>query len=196
MDENSLDGLIAKIKSEAIEGAEKEAQDIINEAKAKARMILKEAEVDKHQLIETAQQEAYAIVKKGNIALQQAARDVHISVKNDLIELFKLTLEGEVNKTFSPELYSSVISNIIETIETNVTITIPENVAEDLSKDLKNKISQSNGTVKLIEDKQLFSGLSVSKTDEGWSYNITAEEVSELLSQHLSQKWIDILKEN
>jgi hypothetical protein len=46
----------------------------------------------------------------------------------------------------------------------------------------------------VIKNDKLLSGLSISKVDEGWSYDITAEAISDLLSQHLSQKWIDILK--
>lgn len=196
MNENSLDGLIAKIKSEAIEGAEKEAQEIIKVAKSKAKVLIKEAETEKQQLIERAQAEAKAILEKGEIALQQSARDVHISVQNDIIKLLKSILETEIKGAFSDELYSSIITNLIKSLGGNVTIAIPDDLADELTKDLKNKIAHSKETINIMRDKQLLSGLSVSKTDEGWSYNISAEEVSELLSQHLSQKWVDILKTN
>jgi len=193
MSEQTLDGLIAKVKSEAIDTAEKEAKQIIDDAKHKAKQLLQNAENDKAQLLTDAKTQANALVDKGKIALNQAARDVQISVKNDIQQLFKSVLETEVASAFTPELYSTVITKVIDSLGSNVAITLPNNLDGQIVKDIQKKVTTSKDTVALIKSEQLLSGLSVTKTDEGWSYDITAEEVSDLLNQHLSPKWVELL---
>ncbi|WP_299364348.1 hypothetical protein [Winogradskyella sp.] len=194
MSEHTLDGLIAKVKSEAIEASEKEAKQIIDDAKQKAQNIVTEAEAQKETLLNDAQTKAEALVDKGKVALNQAARDVEISVKNDIQKLFKLVLEAEVKEAFTPDLYTTVISKIMDSLGSNVAIDLPADTEDQLVKTIQKKVAVSKATPQILKKEQLLSGLSVTKTDEGWSYDITAEEVSELLSQHLSQKWVELLK--
>ncbi|WP_299526843.1 hypothetical protein [Winogradskyella sp.] len=194
MSEQTLDGLIAKVKSEAIEASEKEAKQIIDDAKQKAKQIVSEAETEKEALLNDAQTKAEALVDKGKVALNQAARDVQISVKNDIQKLFKSILEDEVKDAFTPDLYTTVISKVMDSLGNNVAIALPADTEDQLIKAIQKKVALSGTAPQIIKKEQLLSGLSVTKTDEGWSYDITAEEVSELLSQHLSQKWVEVLK--
>lgn len=196
MSDNTLDELIAKVKSEAIDSAEKESQQIIDAAKKKANQLLKNAQAEKTQLLNDAKTEADATIAKGEIALKQAARDVHISVKNDLLKLFKGVLETEVKATFTTDLYSAVITKVIDTVGSNVKLSLPSDIEDQMVTAIQQKVAQSKDTVQILKSEELFSGLSVNKIDEGWSYDITAEEVSDLLSQHLSQKWVAILNKD
>jgi vacuolar-type H+-ATPase subunit E/Vma4 len=193
MSEHTLDGLIAKVKSEAIDTAEKEANQIIDNAKAKAKEIVTNAEAKKAELIKDATSESKAILDKGKVALYQASRDVQVTVKNDLLQLFKSVLETEVETAFSSDLYNTIITKVIDTLGTNIVITLPEQTEDLLIKTIQNKIAASKNTINIIKKEQLLSGLSVTKTDEGWSYDITAKEISEVLSQHLSQRWLELL---
>lgn len=193
MSDSSLNELIIKVKSEAIETAEKEAQQIIDNARKKAENHLKQAEDKKNQLLEEAQTEAEATLNKGEIALKQAARDVQLSVKNDLHKLFKSVLAAEIKAAFTPELYAAVITKLIDNVGSNVEIALPDNLQEEVIAAIQKKITEANQSAAIVKKQQLFSGLSVTKTDEGWSYDITAEEVSELLNQHLSAKWVQLL---
>ncbi|MCA0132195.1 hypothetical protein [Winogradskyella alexanderae] len=194
MSEQTLDGLIAKVKSEAIEASELEAQSIINDAKLKAKQIINKAEADKRALIKDAEVHAEGLVKKGKIALNQAARDVQISVKNDIHNLFKSVLEAEVKEAFTTDLYTKVISKVMDSLGGKVAVTLPKDMEDEMIKSLQNSLATSKSVPQIIKKNNLLSGLSVTKIDEGWSYDITAEEIAELLSQHLSPKWAEILK--
>ena len=195
MSDSTLDQLIAKVKSEAIDSAEKEAKQIIEEAQLKAEQVLKNAQAEKEEMLSSAETEAKAMVDKGKLALQQAARDVHIAVKNDLLKVFKTVLEAEVSTSFTPDLYASVINKVIDTVGNNTTVALPAEFEEQIIDDIRKKVARSEDGFQILKDDDLFSVLSVTKTDEGWSYDITAEEVSELISQNLSRKWVDILNE-
>ncbi|OZV68091.1 hypothetical protein [Winogradskyella aurantia] len=194
MSEHTLDGLIAKVKSEAIEASEKEAQKIIADAKHKAQQLLSKAEADKVVLLDEAQAKADALLDKGKVALNQAARDVQISVKNDIQKLFKSVLETEIKDGFTPELYVKVISKVIDQLGSHVSIALPADTKEDLVNAIKQSVAKSKTVPEIITKHNLLSGLSVTKTDEGWSYEITAEEIADLLNQHLSNKWVELLR--
>ncbi len=193
MSEQTLDGLIAKVKTEAIEASEKEAQKIINEAKHKAEQIVAKAEADKKALISDAEKQAEGLVKKGKIALNQAARDVQISVKNDIEKLLKSVLEVEVKEAFTADLYTQVISKVMDSLGENTAIALPSDLEDQMVKSIQKRVGEPKITAKIITKNDLLSGLSVSNTDEGWSYDITAEEIADLLSQHLSPKWAELL---
>jgi V/A-type H+-transporting ATPase subunit E len=195
MSEYSLDGLIAKVKSEAIERAEKEAQEIIDDAKAQAAKILEKANAEKEQRISEAEEQANAIRHKADIALNQAAREVSIATKNDLLALFKAVLQAEVQAAYDPDLYKTLVLHIVDTVGENSAITLPGHLEEQVVKEIHKKVANSEKSVKILQSNQLLNGLKVTKTDEGWSYNITAEEVTELLNQQLSKKWMDIFNQ-
>ncbi len=193
MSDSSLNELIEKVKSEAIDMAEKEAQQIIKNAQEEAQNHIKQAKDKKTQLLEEAQTQAEATIHKGEIALKQAARDVQLSVKNDLQKLFKSVLATEIKAAFTPELYASVITKLMDNLGSNVDIALPNDLQDEVIAAIQKKITEANQSATIVKKQQLFSGLSVTKTDEGWSYDITAEEVSELLNQHLSAKWVQLL---
>ncbi|WP_422107981.1 hypothetical protein [Winogradskyella sp.] len=193
MSEQTLDGLIARVKSEAIEASENEAKQIIDDAKQKAQQLLSNAETEKETLLANAKVQAEALVEKGKIALNQASRDVQISVKNDIQKLFKLALEANIKDAFTSDLYSSIITQVTNSLGSNVAIALPADTEDQVLKSIQKKVATSQTIPEIIKKEQLLSGLSVTKTDEGWSYDITAEEIASLLSQQLSQKWIEFL---
>ncbi|MEO1031382.1 MAG: hypothetical protein AAFX55_08250 [Bacteroidota bacterium] len=193
MSEQTLDGLIAKVKSEAIEASENEAKQIIDDAKQKAQQLLSNAEAERETLLANAKAQAEALVEKGKIALNQASRDVQIGVKNDIQKLFKLALEANIKDAFTPDLYSSIITHVMNSLGSNIAIALPADMEDQLLKSIQKKVATSQTIPEIIKKEQLLSGLSVTKTDEGWSYDITAEEITSLLSQQLSQKWIEFL---
>jgi V/A-type H+-transporting ATPase subunit E len=193
MSEKSLDQLIAKVKSEAIDKAEQEAKDIIDKAKKAAAQITADARVEEEEIRRAAEKEADELVKKGKIALQQAARDVQITVKNNLLNVFKAVLKNKVKTAFSPDVYTEAVRVVISNMGNHLEINLPGDLEDELVEAIRDEAAQNDTTVKILKDDQLVSGLSIHKTEEGWTYDISGEEVSDLLGQHLSQKWLEIL---
>jgi len=194
MSEKTLDKLIASLKTEAVEAAEKEAKKIVDAANAEAQKILSKAEVEKTELLQNAENEAAAILEKGKGLLKQAARDLNVTVQNDLLKLLKAVLSTEVEKTFTPDLVKSTVLKIIENVDGTVEIKLPEATEKELATYVQQQLQASNGLVSITKDKSILKGFTVTKTDQGWSYHITPEEVSEILNTHLSEKWVNILK--
>ncbi|MGA9269052.1 MAG: hypothetical protein WBV45_00415 [Lutimonas sp.] len=194
MGNQTLDTLIAKIKSEAIEAADLEAKKILKQARVQAQKITDEAEANRESILFTAQKEAQATLFKGEIALKQAARDLSVSVRNDLLNLLKNVLEQEVQSNFSPDLMGKAILTVMENIGSETELKLSANMESELSELIRKNLQDSNSLNSISIDSALPNGFAVTKTDEGWSYNISSKEVTDMLNGLLSPRWVDILK--
>ncbi len=192
MTDKSLDQLIASIKTEAIEQAEKESAIIMEQAKARAQEILTTAEAQKNSLLTDAEKEALAIIEDGKSTLKIAARDLSISVRNELLELFRNTFETKVRESFSSDLISSVITRVIENVGSEVELRLPDKFMKDLTEHIHQHVA-ADSSISIIQDNGLLDGLSIAKKDQGWSYDISPEQVIEALLPQLNAKWIQIL---
>jgi len=194
MGKQTLDILINKIKSEAIDAAEHKAKEILDEARKKAQNITTEAEARREALLFGADKEAQATLAKGQIALKQAARDLTISVRNDLLELLKNLLEQEVEDNFTPDLMEKTILIIMENMDSGTELRLSEDMESELADKVIRRLQQSDTSNSVSMDSALPKGFSVAKTEEGWSYHISSKELADLLNDHLSPKWVEILE--
>lgn len=194
MGKQTLDTLIDKIKSEAIEAAEHKATEILDRARMEAQSITTEAEAKREALLFGADKEAQATLAKGEIALKQAARDLIISVRNDLLELLKKLLEQEVEDNFTPDLMEKAILIIMENMGSGTELRLSEDMESELAEKVRRRLQQSDTSNSISMDSALPKGFSVAKTEEGWSYHISSKELADLLNDHLSPKWVEILE--
>lgn len=194
MSDNNLNKLIAQIKSEAIDSAEQEAKKILDLAKEKADKIAADAQKAKEQKLAEATKEADDIVNKGKTVLQQASRDLVIALRNELLGLCKASLEAKVSNEFKPEMLKETIMSVVNSIGSGVQFSLsPEmkkQLADSVIKDL-----QSRSDISVSEGPTSLKGLKITKTSEGWSYEISPESVTEALFPLLSANWVAILKE-
>lgn len=196
MSEKSLAQLIESLKSEAIEVAEKESAMILDQARIKARQLVEQAEEKQDSLITEAKKEVQAILTNGESALRQASRDFSISVRNELIKVFQAVLQDEIRREFTPDLLKHAILKIIEHTGTDVELRLPQELSEELSAYIHTRLNASDKYVTLLEKSSLVKGFSVTKSDQGWSYHVTPEEVATALSHHLNPNWRHLLKKD
>ncbi|MCW5518254.1 hypothetical protein J1N09_00285 [Aureitalea sp. L0-47] len=194
MSEKTLDRLIATLKSEAIEAADNKTREILENARVQSQKIIEEAEAKRDEMLQSAELEAEATREKGKAALQQAARDLSISVRNDLLKLLKSVLEREVKDGVTSETIVNAILKIVENVGGEATVELPENMQKELADKIQQRLSTSENLVSIITEKNLIEGFKISNKDRGWSYEITPEEVTELLFANLSPKWIELIK--
>ena len=193
MSEKSLDKLIENLKSEAIEAADREAAKILEQARAEARDRVEAAETRSRELLEEAERESRAILQKGEAALQQAARDVSVSARNELLGMFRKVLEEEVAATFSPELIERAVLKIMENVGSDVSVELPEDVDVRLAKQLHQRLQAAAEITSISTDSSLLKGFAISKQDEGWRYDISPQAVSDVLYAQLSPQWVALL---
>jgi vacuolar-type H+-ATPase subunit E/Vma4 len=193
MSEHSLNDLIHSLKTEAIEAAEKESERILNEAREKAQQILKSAEIKRDNLLEDAERESVRIIEKGEAALRQAGRDYIISVRNEILHIFQTVFEAEVQRAFTPELMKEMIIKVTENIGSEAEITMSSNNTKELADYIHDRLKSSDLSVSIIEDNAVLSGFIISRNQEGWSFTVSPEEVSEALKNLLNKNWREML---
>lgn len=194
MSEKSLEGLIATLKKEAIEAAEKQAGEIVAKAREEARAMLGEAAATKAEMLRQAEAEAKATREKGESALRQAARDLSVSVRNDLLAMLKAVLEREVDNAFSPELIEKAVLQILENVGSGASLELSGNLGEELAGQIQQRLQASGAWGSISREASLVNGFAISREREGWTYRVTPEEVTEWLHAYLTPKWIEILK--
>ena len=194
MSDKTLDQLIASLKAEAIDTAEKESEKILEKAKLQAKQIVQAAEEKRSNLLSEAEQEAQAILSKGENALRQAGRDYSISVRNELLNVFQAVLEDEIRKEFTPDLLKTAIVKVIENISSDVELSLSEDFSKELADYIHNRLKSSEKLVSIIEDNSVLNGFSITQKSQGWSYTISPEEVAEALKNQLNNNWKNILK--
>lgn len=194
MSDKTLDQLIASLKAEAIDAAEKESEKILEEAKLQAREIVQAAEEKRDNLLAEARQKSQAILSKGESALRQAGRDCSISVRNELLRMFRAVLEAETRKEFTPDLLKTAIVKVIENIGRDVELKLSPEFLKELADYIHGRLKSSDQLVSIMEDNSTLKGFSITQKKEGWSYTISPEEVAEALQNQLSNNWVNILK--
>lgn len=190
MSDKNLEQLIASIKTEAIDKAEKEAEKILGDAKLKAQALMKEAEQAKEEIVRNAKKDSADMMNKGKVALQQASRDLVLSLQNDLLNMFKTALESEIKSGFKADAIKSIILAVVESMGKGSKVDLPPETYRELSSFIQSKSSE----IEFSEDKSLSSGIKITKTKEGWSYGVNPESVTEALLPLLNPTWVDILK--
>ena len=79
-----LQALMERIQKDAVDKAELEATSIISKAKEKAAEIVKAAEEEAKAKLEQADKDAVAFTERSERTLEQAARDLLLSVGKNL----------------------------------------------------------------------------------------------------------------
>ena len=107
-----LQGLLNKIQAEGLEKAENERARLVAEAKAQADAIVAEAKAQADKIRKDAEADAEASRKKADAAVRQAARDVIISLKDDLQEKLRAVVREAAAQAMTPEAMAGLIAQI------------------------------------------------------------------------------------
>jgi V/A-type H+-transporting ATPase subunit E len=194
MSEIALDQLIAKLKKEAVEAAEKEQAEILAAARRQAEQIVTAAEEKSERLISEAEEQAQDILSKGKAALQQAGRDLSLSVRNDLLQMLAAVLKTEVEMEFTPDLIKRSVEKMIDQIGSEVEVRLPADHYEAVASYLQKQLQSSEQYITMVKQEEALKGFSLAHGKEGWAYAVTPEEVADAMYRYLSPHWVNVFK--
>ena len=199
--EIQLQELIDQIKKDGVEAAETEATNIISSAKAEAERIVAEAQAQADKILANAKIENERIVKSGEDAIRQAGRNLLISFRESVTRELEAVLNENVNAVYSSEAFSKLIVSVIESWAKNpdaqdVTVMVG---SEDLSA-LENTVlaaikDKLLGGVTLKANDNFDGGFRIAVNNGSAYYDYSSEAVVEMLSNYLSPKLTELLKE-
>ncbi|MDR3001426.1 MAG: hypothetical protein LBU89_09200 [Fibromonadaceae bacterium] len=196
-----LQHLINKIKTEAVDKAEAEASQIVSSAKAKAAQIVKDAEAEAKARLEKADKDSLAYTERSEKTLQQAARDIVLTVSEDVKKAVLGMLELNVDKTLTPELVQQILLTLASGYAGQAaTVSLSESDAKKLNSFIIGEFQKKLGAgVEVQSEGSIYTGFKLSfengKVSHDWTKNAIADALSAILRPALAKAVQNAVKE-
>jgi len=196
--EMELKNIIDKIKAEGVDEAERQAADIKDRAEEAAKSALHEARDQKARILEEARKEAEKLKANGEEAIRQAARDVILGIREDMIRLFDSVVKQKISGELSPATVKEML------------IKIAEGAAREKSFDIevllndKDKAEMEKGLLKELEEKlkkgvtlkaapHIENGFRIGEKGGNAYYDFTDEAIADAFRAYLNPKMLKLL---
>ena len=196
-----LKELLEKINEEGVKQAEEKARAIELKAKKDAEKIINEAKSEAQKIIAEARSEVRKMEEASQAALRQAARDLMLSLKDDIKRLFDKVISAESAKSMTSEQIGPIIKDLIERYAdkggeaSDIKVLLKKEDLEKLKTTfiarLKDKIKDG---IEFRPSPNINAGFSIS-FDKGRSFfDFTDEGLKEALCAYLNPELSRLLK--
>lgn len=215
---SGVEALIERLKNEGVSAGQEKAADIVVDAQKRAEWLIQEAEEEAELLLTKARQEADTILTTGKDALQLAARDAYIRLRDTLLSTFSEEVARVVgqqmqDETYLQQLIIALAGSVREKTgvdnSSSVVVELPQNVVgvDDLKQnpeELKQgSISQFTASlaadmlrkgVRIEVNNDLSGGLLIKLEEEGMLIDFSDETVTALLLEHMQPRFRALLQ--
>ena len=199
--EVQLQELIEQIKNEGVAAAETEAKTIVDAAKADAEKIIADAQAQAEKILATAKTETERMTKSSEDAIRQAGRNLLISFRESVSREVKSIVGENVSAVYSSDKLADLIIRIVENwadkpnaedIAVIMNTQDLNNLEEIIMSALKDKMVKG---ITLKANDNFDGGFRIAVNDGSAYYDYSAEAVVDMLSNYLSPKVTELLKE-
>lgn len=195
-----LQPLIDKIRKEAIEKAEQEAERILSEARKKADEELKEAGQKAKSILAQAEKDAEQFTERGIRTLEQAARDVLITVGRGVEHILHDLVRESLDEALTIDVVKDMLSKMAETYirregkERRIQLLVTEEDRKELTKFYSDRLRKKLGEgIEIRADEGVGKGFQVSFVDKRVHHDFSREAVAEALSNFLRPNLAEIV---
>ena len=195
-----LQHLIERIRKEGVESGEKAADALVAEAKKKAAAIVADAQKQAKEMSAKADQEAVAFATRGKATLQQAARDLLISIGGAVGDVVNGIVDAKVGAALSPELVAQMLLKLAEAYakdggQGGIVAMLGEADAAAVkayfAKEYQNKLAAG---IQIESDKGIFKGFRVGAKGGQVFHDFTKEAIAESLANFLRPELAQLVK--
>lgn len=181
-----LKHLIEQIQKEGVEKANEQAGTILSQAKEKAARIVAEAEEKAKATLQKTKAESEALAERSVKTLEQAARDLLITVGQGCEKVVTETLGKEVDGALSGELLQKMILGVVEQSGGNgIVLTVGESNASALASFCAEQAKKSGKEIELVSDAEVLSGFKVGFKNKSVYLDYTGEAIANALAAFL-----------
>ena len=192
-----LDSLIEKIKADGVDAAKKQAEEIIAATNKNADEIIKKAKDKAAQYEKNAESEAKSYQKNAEIAIQQAARDTVLVLKEKITTILEQALLMDIDKTMDKDFLKDLIVKVagVWAKDGDIEILVNGVDVDKLMAELKSALGNNvKSTIEVKLDRKISNGFRIGKKGENLFYDFTDESILEALRIFLNPKLAEILK--
>ena len=199
--EVQLGELIEQIKKEGVAAAEAEAAAIIEAAKAEAEKIVADANAQADKLMADAKVENDRMTKASEDAIRQAGRNLLISFRESIARELETVTSEKVNNFYSSGDVAGLIVSVVESFANkpdadDIAILLNtedlKKLEESLLAALKEKMLKG---ITLKANDNFDGGFRIAVKEGSAYYDFSAEAVVDMISNYLSPRVTELLKE-
>ena len=195
-----LQELLERINREGVEKAEKKAAGIVSAAEEKATKIVEKAEKRAADREAAAEEAAGKSKENAEKAIEQSARNVLLSLQEEVRKYFDRILKEAVGKSLDREALTAAIMKLVEKAggeiggEEEVEVSLNPEDAKKISDGLLARFRErAEGKLELKPVPGVEAGFTISFDGGKSSYDFTDDGFLELLSTYLSPHLKEII---
>lgn len=198
-----LQNLLERIQKDGVDKAEAEAGRIVSEAKKSAQAIKAEAEEAADAAMKKAELDGKAFIERGRKSLEQAARDVILSVGDAVSSTMVGIVDREVSQALTGDTLKKMLTTVVELYckkksgSTAIDILLNAEQQQEIVNFFMSKYAEAvrNG-LEIKADGGIVSGFRVSVADEKVEHDFSGEAITEALCQLLRPHLAEIVRES
>ncbi len=194
-----IQGLIEKIQKEGIQAAQAKAREIESLAQNKASSLIEGAKAGADKIIAEARGEASKINDTTRAALQQAARDMVISVKKEISDMLNSLITSKLNAAFTPEELSKIILAAIKGYSLGTGGEIILQVSKEDLKKMESFLGelkeQAKKNIEIKASDAIASGFIISFDSGRSQFDFSDKALAEYIGSYLKPKLNDLLRQ-
>jgi len=196
--EVKLESLIEKIKKDGVQEAKRMAQEIIDAAKKQAADIVKEANSQAQKIKEISQEETESFRKNTENSLKKAARDLILTLREEIISLFDKVLKKKISEQLKPEFIKELIIKIVDILPAKKDKPLEVLISDKETGKLKNflitSLKESKKDIEIKTSKAIEQGFRIGVKDDNIYYDFTDEAIAQALEEFLNPAISEMLK--
>ena len=197
---DELQALLDRISSEGLDKAEQQSAELLGASRAEASAVLSEARDQAARIVSDAEREQRVLAEKGRESLQQAARDVLLSLRGQLEERIRRVTKAFVGEAMGADVLAGIVAELVRSYvaqhgsESRVEALLnPAQVAE-LAQALGARLGEElRANCELTPVPTIDAGFMLTFGDQEAVYDFTDEALSEALAAFLNPKLREIL---
>ncbi len=195
-----LQELLERINREGVEKAEKKAAGIVAAAEARAAEIVEAAEKEAAEKQAGAETAAEHLKENAEKAISQSARNVLLSLEEEVQKYFDRILTTAIGESMTPEAMTTAILKLVEKAaaqiggDDKVEVALAPEDAKKISDGLLASFrKEAEGTLTINPVPSVEAGFTVSFDGGKSSYDFTDTGLRELISTYLSPHLKEII---
>ncbi|MBN2510278.1 MAG: V-type ATP synthase subunit E [Spirochaetales bacterium] len=194
-----LKELLDTIKDEGIKTAEAESSRIIAEAEKKAQELLSAAKTEAEAIKAQAKVDADKMEASGKAALEQAGRDLVLSMKRAITALFDQLIKREVAGAMNDKVMEEGIVALLSAWKPaadDISVLIDKNSADKIAKTLESRLAaELKKGVEIRPFSAIDKGFRISEKDGSGYYDFSASGLGDMLARFLNPRLEEIVRD-
>ena len=187
-----LQHLLTKIKTEAVDQAEQQAADIVGQAEKKAAALVQEAKEQALRHMEKAEKDSVQFENRSTQSIQQAARDVLISLRQEIEKALGNLVRATVDKSLEPAPLADLLGKAVQAyltqgqVEGGLEVVLSPSDQKALAASFKKQFGdQLKGGLEIGSDEGLLKGFRITTGKEDGYHDFSDEALTEALAHFL-----------